>query len=110
MEKRECCVKVRFTRGEMERMREKMSETGIECMAHYIRKMALDGICVRLDLPDVREMVTLLRRCSNNLNQYARRANETGSVYAEDVADLKGRLDEIWELSRQSVARLSGIR
>ena len=45
----------------------------------------------------------VLRRCSDNLNQYAKRANETGSIYAADIEDLQNRLDEIWELSRQSL-------
>lgn len=55
-------------------------------------------------------MSVLLRRCSNNLNQYAKRANETGSIYAADISDLQTRLDEIWELSRQSLLRLASIR
>lgn len=79
-------------------------------MSAYIRKMALDGICVKLDLQDVQELTVLLRRCSNNLNQYAKRANETGSIYAADIEDLKVRLDEIWELSRQSLIRLASIQ
>ena len=49
-----------------------------------------------LDLSDVHEMVSLLRRCSNNLNQYAKRANETGSIYASDIEDLQERLDKLW--------------
>ena len=72
--------------------------------------MALDGICVKLDLEDVRQLIVLLQRCGNNLNQYAKRANETGSIYAADIEDLQRRLDEIWELSRQSLARLASIR
>jgi hypothetical protein len=87
-----------------------MNEAGIENMSAYILKMALDGICVKLDLQDVREMLVLLRRCSNNLNQYAKRANESGSIYAADIDDLKVRLDEIWELARQSLVRLSSIQ
>ena len=79
-------------------------------MSAYVRKMALDGICVKLDLADVRQLIVLLQRCSTNLNQYAKRANETGSVYAADIEDLRSRLDEIWELSRQSLARLANIR
>ena len=79
-------------------------------MSAYIRKMALDGICVRLDLAEVRQLIVLLQRCSNNLNQYAKRANETGSVYAADIEDLQSRLEEIWELSRQSLAHLANIR
>ena len=75
--------------GKADRIREKMDEAGIRNMSAYVRKMALDGICVKLDLEDVRELSVLLRRCSNNLNQYAKRANETGSIYAADIADLQ---------------------
>jgi len=58
----------------------------------------------------VRQLTVMLRRCTNNLNQYAKRANETGSIYAADIEDLQNRLDEIWELSRQSLAQLAAIR
>ena len=87
-----------------------MEEVGILNMSAYVRKMALDGICVKLDLADVRQPIVLLQWCSANLNQYAKRANETGSVYAADIEDLRSRLDEIWELSRQSLAHLASIR
>ena len=101
---------LRLAQEEKDRIREKMDEAGIRNMSAYVRKMALDGICVKLDLEEVRELSVLLRRCSNNLNQYAKRANETGSIYAADIADLQARLDEIWELSRQSLLRLASIR
>ena len=71
--------------------------------------MALDGYCVKLDLQDVKEMISLLRRCSNNLNQYAKRANETNNIYAEDIKDLKERFDEIWKVAKEILARLSTI-
>jgi len=45
--------------------------------------------------------VSLLRYSSNNLNQYAKRANETGSVYAEDINDLKGRLNQIRGMTKE---------
>ena len=101
---------LRLAQEEKDRIREKMDEAGIRNMSAYVRKMALDGICVKLDLEDVRELSVLLRRCSNNLNQYAKRANAAGSIYAADIADLQARLDEIWELSRQSLLRLASIR
>ena len=108
--KKEEELKVRISPEDKERIRSKMEEAGILNMSAYVRKMALDGICVRLDLEDVRQLIVLLQRCSNNLNQYAKRANETGSIYAADIEDLQRRLDEIWELSRQSLARLASIR
>ena len=103
-------LKIRISPEDKERIRAKMEEAGILNMSAYVRKMALDGICVRLDLQEVRQLIVLLQRCSNNLNQYAKRANETGSVYAADIEDLQTRLEEIWELSRQSLARLANIR
>ena len=103
-------LKIRISPEDKERIRAKMEDAGILNMSAYVRKMTLDGICVKLDLQEVRQLIVLLQRCSNNLNQYAKRANETGSVYAADIEDLRSRLEEIWELSRQSLARLANIR
>ena len=110
MMKREKQLLVRISDADKERIQAKMEEAGIRNMSAYVRKMALDGICVKLDLADVRQLIVLLQRCSNNLNQYAKRANETGSVYVADIEDLLSRLDEIWELSSQSLAHLANIR
>ncbi|WP_300569758.1 plasmid mobilization relaxosome protein MobC [uncultured Acetatifactor sp.] len=103
-------LKIRISSEDKERIKLKMEDAGILIMSAYVRKMALDGICIRLDLKDVRQLTVMLRRCSDNLNQYAKRANETGSIYAADIEDLQKRLDEIWELSRQSLASLAAIR
>jgi hypothetical protein len=103
-------LKIRISPEDKERIKLKMEDAGILTMSAYVRKMALDGICIRLDLKDVRQLVSMLQRCTNNLNQYAKRANETGSIYAADIEDLQKRLDEIWELSRQSLASLAAIR
>ena len=110
MNKRTEELKIRISPEEKERIKKKMEDAGILNMSAYVRKMALDGICVRLDLADVRQLTVMLRRCTNNLNQYAKRANETGSIYAADIEDLQNRLDEIWELPRQSLAQLAAIR
>ena len=95
---------------EMERIKQKMAELGIINRSAYVRKMALDGYCINLDLSDMKEMVSLLRRCSNNLNQYAKRANESGSSYAEDIQDLQVRQSEIWEIAKEMLARLATIQ
>ena len=100
----------RVTPQELERIRQKKAELGIRNMGAYLRKMAMDGYCVNLDLSDVTRVSSLLVRCSNNLNQYAKRANETDSIYAEDIRDLQERLDEIREMQRQVLKRLAGIR
>ena len=73
------------------------AELGITNLSAYLRKMAVDGYIIHLVMGDIQEMVRLLRICSNNLNQYAKRANESGSVYAADVEDLRTRLDGLWD-------------
>ena len=75
----------------------------------YIRKMALDGYCVKLDLQDLKELTRLLRICSNNLNQYAKKANETGSIYQADIQDLQMRLDDLWQAAKELLVRLASI-
>ena len=84
------------TEPEAELIKERMAETGVANLSAYLRKMAMDGYIIHLDMGDIQEMIRLLRICSNNLNQYTRRANETGSVYAADVKDLRTRLDDLW--------------
>ena len=80
---------------EFDLIQEKMAQMQIRNMSAYLRKMALDGYCVHLDLKGFREMTTLLKRCSNNLNQYARKANQSGNVYAKDIEDLRNLMKEI---------------
>ncbi len=110
MENRDIVIKFRVTPSEKERIRQKMSEVGIESRSAYLRKMALDGYCVNMDFDDSKKIISLLRRCSANLNQYAKRANETGSIYAADIADLQQRMNEIWEAQKESMRALSAIR
>lgn len=92
-------VRVEFVMSEQdaELVKGRMAELGITNLSAYLRKMAVDGYIIHLDMGDIQEMVRLLRICSNNLNQYAKRANETGSVYAADVEDLRTRLDGFWD-------------
>lgn len=98
------------SKEKVQRIHEKMDELGIRSMGAYLRKMALDGYCINLDLQDVKELVSLLRRCSNNLNQYAKRANETGNIYESDIRDLQERLEEIWTDMKEVLVCLSSIQ
>ena len=67
----------------------KMALLGVSNLRAYLRKMAVDGYIVQLDMGDVVELVKLLRSISSNVNQIARRCNETRNLYAEDVEDLR---------------------
>ena len=108
-EKRNEIIILRTTTAEKNRIYEKMLGMGIRSLSAYIRKMALDGYCLNLDLPQLRRMSYLLQNCSNNLNQVAKRANECGKVYAADMEDLRQRLDELVEIGRQILSRLAEL-
>ena len=75
---------------EMEMISQKMAEAGTGNKRAYLRKMAVDGYVIRLEMDSVKEMVKLMRSISNNINQIAVRCNETGNLYEEDVRDLRG--------------------
>lgn len=96
-EKKTVRMQLVISQKEADLVKERMADLGITNLSAYLRKMAVDGYIIHLDTGDIQEMVRLLRICSNNLNQYARRANETGSIYAADVEDLHSRLDGLWD-------------
>lgn len=94
---------------ELDLIRQRMEECGVANLSAFLRKMALDGYIIHLDMTELQELTRLLRICSNNLNQYAKRANEVGSVYATDVEDLHLRLNEIWELTGKLLQGFANI-
>ena len=102
-------VTVRLTDDELKRMKFKMNELEISSMSAYMRKMILDGYCVKIDTKDLSELVYLLRMCSNNLNQYAKKANGLGVVYQQDIKELQKRLDEIWNGTRDIMQKFAAI-
>ena len=105
-ERRDQQIHFRVSKVELERIRQKMESCGILSIGSYLRKMALDGYCLNLDLPQLRRMAYLLQNCSNNLNQVAKRANESGQLYAADLEDLRSRLDELIAIGKQLLAKL----
>lgn len=109
MREKDKVLTFRVSAAENQQIRDKMALLGIQNRGAYLRKMAIDGYCIKLELQEVKELVSLLRRCSNNLNQYAKKANATGNIYIEDIGDLQKRLDEIWDLQRELLTKLAEI-
>jgi hypothetical protein len=87
-----------------------MAAAGIRNREAYLRKMVLDGYIVRLDLTEVREMVRLLSNATNNLNQIAKRANETRSVYESDIRDLRAHYERLWKQAEAILRSLAKIQ
>ena len=71
--------------------------------------MAIDGYIVKLELPELSELLSLLRRTSNNINQVARRVHETGNIYGTDLEDILQKQQELWDGVNEILSRLGGI-
>ena len=95
---------------EHELIRQKMTFLGTNNLSAYLRKIAIDGMIVKLDLPELQEMISLLRRSSNNLNQIAKRMNESGRIYGEDLEDVLQNQEKIWVMANGIITRLAEIR
>ena len=106
---REIQIKFRVSSRERELIEKKMALLGTRNMAAYLRKMAIDGQIVRLEIPELKEIVRLLRYSSNNLNQLAKRANETGAVYEVDIAGLRDSFESMWGSVNKIVSGLSRL-
>lgn len=104
-------VQLHFMVTEHERslIDEKMAQLGTKNMGAYLRKMAIDGYIIHLDLSDIRELVSLLRRTGNNLNQLTKRVHETGNIYKADIEDLRHSYDKLWDITGEILSRLSSI-
>ena len=109
--KRHRCVhlNVMVTPEEQALIAERMAEAGITNMGAYMRKMALNGYVLHVDLSPVRELVSLQRRCSNNLNQVAIQANTYGGVYPGEVERLRRDYDALWERTGEVLKQLARI-
>lgn len=94
---------------ENELIRRKMAQLGTDNLSAYLRKMAIDGLIVKLDMPELREMISLLRRCSNNLNQLAKRMNESGRAYDIDIKEAQSQLERLWTMANAILTKLAGI-
>ena len=93
-------LKVRVNQQEKEIIRQKMQQLGTSNMGAYLRKMAIDGYVLKLDMTEMKEMVSLLRRISSNVNQIAKRANETGRAYATDLEEIQNQQEQLWTAMR----------
>ena len=102
-------VKFRVTPEERALIDKRMAQAGTINMAAYLRKMAIDGYVVKLELPELRDLISLLRRTSNNFNQIARRVNSTNRIYEDDIHEMKLMIDKTWEVTNKVLEKLAAI-
>lgn len=110
MEKRETAVFIRMSESELEQIRERMEQFGTTNMSAFIRKMAIDGYIIKLELPELKEMTRLLSAYSNNLNQIAKRVNSTSQIYSADLEEIRQNQESLWDAAEKIIRALSKIK
>jgi len=106
---RDNTITFRVTDKERDMIDRRMAQAGMKNRRAYLLKMAVDGRVISIELESVREMVRLLSNATNNVNQIAKRANQTGSIYAADLDELNARYDEIWSQMKVVLQKLSKL-
>ena len=96
----------RTTESEAAVMRKKMEALGIRNESAYMRALALNGYILKLDLPQIREMLRLLGNMTNNLNQIAKRLNAHGNLYETEIEEIQQKQDGLWKMMRQLLSIL----
>ena len=94
------------TESEAGIIRKKMEALGITNESAYMRALALNGYILKLDLPQIREMIRLLSNMTNNLNQIARRLNAQGQMYDTEMEEMLQKQDELWQMMRKLLSIL----
>ena len=102
-------IYIKVSPKEMQAIRERMESVGIQNMSAYMLKMAMNGFIIQLDMSDMKEVLRLMKINSNNLNQYAKKANETGNIYKEDIKELVGMHKELLQMLGEMLERLGSI-
>ena len=100
---------IRMTPDELQMIQQKMQQFGTTNFSAFVRKMAIDGYVVKLELPELKEMVSLLRYSSNNLNQLTKRVHETGRFYDADLEELQQSQERLWEATRKILDTLATL-
>lgn len=99
----------RVTEREKELIEDRMQELGTTNREAFLRKIAIDGMIVKLEVPELKEILSLMRYTSNNVNQIAHRLNETGRIYEMDIADVQAKHDQLWTMLNSLLEKLNAI-
>ena len=107
--KRDVQLNFRVSPEELALIEQKMAQLGTKNREAYLRKMALDGYVVRLELPELKELVSLMRYSSNNLNPLTRRVHETGRIYDADLEDISQQQEALWDGVHRILTQLAKL-
>ena len=88
----------------------RMAQVGTKSLSAYLRKMAIDGMIINLQIPELQEIISLLRRCSNNFNQIARQVNATGRLYENEMEQMLQYKEQSWQAMNELLAKLAKLK
>ena len=96
MENRERNHQLKFYLSEEEKklFNEKMKLAKCRTMSHFIRKRVMEKEIYEVDLQPFRDLQGLLSNATNSLNQIAKRVNQTGIIYRDDIEDMKKSIEK----------------
>lgn len=100
-------IQLKFYVTEQERflITEKMKLLPTDNLGAYLRKMAIDGYIIQVDYSAIKEQTAEIQKIGVNVNQIAKRVNATGNVYEQDLKEIKGALEKIWQLQRYTLSK-----
>lgn len=107
--KRNVQIIIRVTEEERALIEEKMQQIPTLNLSAYARKMLIDGYIITLDLQEVKGHTSRLQKIGVNVNQIAKRINETGRIYADDMDEIKRVMEEVWRLERRLLLQFKGL-
>lgn len=98
--KRKIPIQIYVSEEEHLLLMEKMKLAGTGNISSYIRQLVRYGFTYEVDYTSIREMNGQLGKVGSNLNQIAKRVNETSHIYSEDIKELKEMMEKIWRLQK----------
>lgn len=103
-------IKMRVTPHELDCIQTKMAQLGTKNREAYLRKMAIDGLVVKLNIPELKEMIHLLGKAGNNINQIAKQVNTTQQLHSQDYHYIQQSLDAIWDKANEVLHSLAVLK
>ena len=106
---RDIRVDLHISKDEYNLIQERMTEAGTTNMSAFIRKMSLNGYVLHVDLSPVKELVSLQKRCSNNMNQIAVNVNTFGGIQSQEITALQNDYKSLWKPLSDLIKQLAEI-
>lgn len=99
MEHRTRKMTFRLTEEEYSKIKEKVEESGTS-QQQFLLKTALGKEIIHIK--EYQDMIFQIKKIGVNINQITKHCNEIGTVPDADISEIKGGLDNIWLLLKQS--------